>query len=1144
MKIIADLHIHSYFSRATSKKLNLEHLSKWAQLKGVNVVGTGDIAHPGWLQEMKEKLEPAEDGLFKLKDEIAASIQPEVFKACRAPVRFLLGGEISNIYKRHDQVRKIHNVVFMPSFDALEKFQARLDKIGNIRSDGRPILGLDSRDLLEIVLETDPQGYLIPAHIWTPWFAMLGSMSGFDSVEECFGDLTKHIFALETGLSSDPPMNWRLSILDKYTLVSNSDAHSPQKLAREANVFDTELSYPAIFNALKTGDPNQFKGTIEFFPEEGKYHYDGHRKCKVRWEPKETIQNQGICTKCGKKVTVGVMHRVEKLADREPGEKGEKTHPFKSLAPLPELLAEIHGVGVNSKRVQTAFEFMLKKMGSELSILQEAPLEEITKCSNEMVAEGIKRMREGSINIAAGYDGEFGVIRLFDENERKQYSTQLSMFIEKVKEQVKRKTEHTSPGSTDKTAPIKPNKLNSEDMGSPTVSEQNMAPATEVTVDGALQKLNISQRQAVEEITKPLIITAGPGTGKTRILTDKIAFLIEKKGIQPEIILAVTFTNQAASEMRHRLGNYFSAHQTSSLTICTFHALAAAILREHSEKVGFKKGFSICTEEEKIQLLIEIEPDISKREATQIAEAIAIAKNHLISEDDAKALETATGFANLQSVYKNYQKKLHNAGLLDFEDLLCFSIDLLNNDFELVRKYSRQFQWLFVDEYQDINEAQYRLIQLLSSEARHLTVIGDPDQSIYGFRGASAKYFHRFSHDFPEAHPIQLNQNYRSTQTILKASSQLLASETQARQMPLLSNIVGKAKLTIHRAATDKAEAEFIVHTTESLVGGTSYFSIDSGRVKDENAKPLISFGDIAVLFRTKALLPSMQEAFSRSGIPYQTIGETPFFKQKNVRCLIDYLSFINTNTDSLRLKSILLNSTSGIGEISINKLSIYAADNCLSLWDALQSIKNVAGLNAQQIAGGKNITQALTTIEQMAKTESVAHLVAAIVKLPIAASSLNDVENNNLLNRLTLAAKPHGNNLNSFLHEIAMQSDIDDFDRRADRVTLMSLHASKGLEFSTVFIAGCEEKLIPYQDTRRGTDIDEERRLLYVGMTRARNKLYLSSAGMRTIWGRTENTKPSRFLNKIENTLKEISQTRLLTKKKNQQPNPQIDLF
>ncbi|HSN73897.1 MAG TPA: endonuclease Q family protein, partial [Anaerolineae bacterium] len=316
MQLIADLHIHSHYSRATSKDLTFEHLARWAQLKGVHVVGTGDIAHPGWLAEMRAKLEPAEPGLYRLKDEFAAAVQAQVPPACQAPVRFLLAGEISNIYKKAGATRKVHHVVCAPDLDAVERLQARLERIGNIRSDGRPILGLPSRGLLEIALAVDPRCHLIPAHIWTPWFALLGSKSGYDSVAQCFEDLTPHIFALETGLSSDPPMNWRVSGLDGYTLVSNSDAHSPQKLAREATLFDCELAYDAIFDALRSGDPARFKGTIEFFPEEGKYHLDGHRACGVCWEPPETLAHNGLCSVCGKPVTVGVMHRVEQLADR------------------------------------------------------------------------------------------------------------------------------------------------------------------------------------------------------------------------------------------------------------------------------------------------------------------------------------------------------------------------------------------------------------------------------------------------------------------------------------------------------------------------------------------------------------------------------------------------------------------------------------------------------------------------------------------------------------------------------------------------------------------------------------------------------------------------------------------------------------
>jgi DNA helicase-2/ATP-dependent DNA helicase PcrA len=427
MKFVADLHLHSHFSRATSKQLNLEHVNKWAQIKGVTVAGTGDFTHPGWLDEVQKKLEPAEEGLFKLKDEFARATAAEVPKSCRAEVRFMLTTEISDVYKRLEKVRKIHNLIFAPGFETARKIQARLEAIGNIRADGRPILGLDSRDLLEITLESDPLAFLIPAHIWTPWFSMLGSKGGFDSVEDCFADLTPHIFAVETGLSSDPPMNWRLTQLDRFVLVSNSDAHSPQKLAREANLFDTELSYPGILQALKDQNHPGFLGTMEFFPEEGKYHYDGHRLCKTRLHPHETQARHGNCPVCGKPVTVGVMARVEELADRSEGEKAPRARPYWNLIPLPEVIGDAKNQKPDTKAVQEVFQRLLAALGNELFILQDAPLEEIARIGGSLVAEGIRRMRQGEVQIAAGYDGEYGTIHLFTSDEREQLTTQISL---------------------------------------------------------------------------------------------------------------------------------------------------------------------------------------------------------------------------------------------------------------------------------------------------------------------------------------------------------------------------------------------------------------------------------------------------------------------------------------------------------------------------------------------------------------------------------------------------------------------------------------------------------------------------------------------------------------------------------------------
>jgi DNA helicase-2/ATP-dependent DNA helicase PcrA len=428
MKFYADLHVHSKYSRATSKDLDLEHLYLWAQYKGIQLVGTGDFVHPAWLKEIEDKLEPAEEGLFKLKDQYAKPIDAQVPRACQGIVRFMLTVEISNIYKRLDKVRKVHNLIWSPSIESAKKFQAKLGSIGNIKSDGRPILGLDSRDLLEISLEADPMNLFVPAHIWTPWFSALGSMGGFDQIEDCFADLTKHIYAVETGLSSDPLMNWRLKQLDPFVLISNSDAHSASKLGREATLFNTDLSYSAIYRALSDPKDRGLVGTIEFFPEEGKYHYDGHRLCQVRWHPKQTIENNGVCSNCGKPVTVGVMARVEELADRPEGERGRRHRPYWNIVPLPEIIGEAKSLGVASKAVQAAYMNMLNQIGSEFFILREASIDQIRSSAGEVIAEGINRMRKGELKIAAGYDGEFGTLEIFKDGEREKIEKQLALF--------------------------------------------------------------------------------------------------------------------------------------------------------------------------------------------------------------------------------------------------------------------------------------------------------------------------------------------------------------------------------------------------------------------------------------------------------------------------------------------------------------------------------------------------------------------------------------------------------------------------------------------------------------------------------------------------------------------------------------------
>jgi len=412
MEFIADFHIHSKYSRATSRNMDVKHLAEWAKLKGITLMGTGDFTHHLWLEELKHNLEDLGNGLFKYNG-----------------IHFILTSEISSIYSKRNKTYRIHNMVFSPSFKTTDKINEKLGRLGNLASDGRPILGLDAAELARIIFDIDENCMIVPGHIWTPWFSLFGSMSGFDRIEDCFEEHTNKIFALETGLSSDPAMNWRLSALDKFTLISNSDSHSPQKVGREANVFDCELNYKTIREVLKTKDKKRFLYTIEFFPEEGKYHFDGHRLCDVRLSPEETRGHNGKCPKCGKPVTVGVMNRVEQLADRENGFKPANAIPFKNLIPLDEIIAEARGVGKGSVAVEKDYRAAIAKFGTEFEILLGATKDELMKGLPPNIADGVIRVREGKVDIKAGYDGEYGTISIFGEDDKKDKNEeQLSLF--------------------------------------------------------------------------------------------------------------------------------------------------------------------------------------------------------------------------------------------------------------------------------------------------------------------------------------------------------------------------------------------------------------------------------------------------------------------------------------------------------------------------------------------------------------------------------------------------------------------------------------------------------------------------------------------------------------------------------------------
>ena len=1113
MKFIADLHIHSFYSRATSKQLNFEQLYKWAQLKGINVVATGDITHPGWLKEIETKLDPAEEGMFLLKQEYSKSIDSKIPTSCKNQVRFILSGEISNIYKKGERVRKNHNVVFFPSINVARKFQSTLEKIGNIRSDGRPILGLDARNLLELVLQSDELSFLIPAHIWTPWFSVLGSKSGFDSIESCFDDLTPHIFALETGLSSDPPMNWMLSQLDRFTLVSNSDAHSPAKLGRESNIFNCDFSYPAMVQALKSGDPEQFLGTIEFFPEEGKYHLDGHRKCKTRMTPAETIANKGNCPVCGKKVTVGVLNRVEELADRPEGSRHDRAKPYHSLIPLAEVLGEILNVGPATKTVGKKFDNLLRHLGSEFTILMDAPLADIEKVGGSLLAEGIRRIRTKEVNIAGGYDGEFGTIKLFTEKERQEFSSR-SLFFQK---------EFLAPSENEdkKLSIIKDEEI---DFGAKNLDE-NKSPGIEILEHQDLEEddegLNPPQRQAVETIDSALLIVAGPGTGKTRTLTYRIANIIKKKSNAPDNVLAVTFTNRAANEMHERLINLLGEETAKLICIKTFHSFGAMILRDEAHHLGYQANFSIYAENEKIQLLRKIAPSVSAKELREFSDKISDCKNQLMSDNQTMSMEQDTQFLNL---YQDYQQNLKTHNAFDFDDLILQPITLFQNNPKILKKYQNKFPWISVDEYQDINSAQYQLLRLITTPKTNVCAIGDPDQAIYGFRGADRRFFMQFEQDFPKCSVIRLEKNYRSIASILKASTQVIARNPDHQPLNIWSKLVGKTRIDTFHVPTEKSEAETIVHQIERMVGATSFFSVDSGRAGDEESQTYSGFSDVAVLYRVHAQIAALEEAFIRSGIPYQTLGEAPFFEIPEVKEIIAYLKVIHNPHSDLDLNKVLNHPPRGIGEQTLNILMNYQKLNDLSLWNALQRIHQIAVLSETQKHPIDQFVLKIKNCQDFQQEFSLGETIEFVLsQFGLSSYFKNDKRRHHYWQKLIEQTAQFSGKVGEFLEQIALQKETDIFNPKAEKVSLMTLHAAKGLEFPVVFIAGCEDGLIPY---RRGDgspgNIEEERRLFYVGMTRAKQRLILLRAKSRFLFGERKSNNPSRFLNDIEDALKE----------------------
>jgi len=1065
VRFYADLHVHSKYSRATSRDADLEHLALWARRKGITVVGTGDFTHPAWWEEIRTKLLPAEPGLFRLRPEIEREVARQLPPSCHGPVRFLLEVEISTIYKKGERTRKIHHLLYAASLETAGRIRERLGAIGNISSDGRPILGLDSRHLLEITLQSGPDAYLVPAHVWTPWFAVLGSKSGFDSVEECYGDLAPHIFAVETGLSSDPPMNWRVSSLDRFTLVSNSDAHSPPKLGREACSFDTELDYFAIRRALETGEG--YGGTVEFFPEEGKYHLDGHRACNVRLEPPETRRLEGRCPACGKPLTVGVMHRVEELADRREDAPTEgrqaRIDPYRCLVPLPEMLGEIHGVGSDSKTVEHSVAQLVARLGPELDILERLPLEEVAQAGSSLFLEALTRLRAGNVRRDAGYDGEYGVIRLFEPEEIRERSVVAMLFGPAEKSTPLPANVETPRGEPRGASPRRQDPQDHADgLRHDEASEKTVPSAPDLSVNGdgdlfagdaprgtprgvstvagssvILSGLDADQRIAAETVDGPLLIVAGPGTGKTRTLTHRIAHLVAERGAAPENCLAVTFSRRAAAEMEERLAGLLP-ESSGRVLVATFHGLGLTMLREQGGP-----ELRVATPVERTEIARELF-NLSPSKAERLLEEIGRVRCRRAVDPD---LEISPELAGRTAIY---EQALERRALVDFDDLLLRPLALLRDRPDLAAAYRARFRWISIDEYQDVDPLQYALIRLLAPPDANVCAIGDPDQSIYGFRGADVGFFLRFREDWPGARVVHLSRNYRSSRTVVEAAMNAIrpASLVPDRRLVAMREGAGE-RVVIQAAASERAEAELVVHTLERLLGGTSAFSFDSGRVGASDIEDGLSFDDVAILYRMDAQAPPLIEALGRAGIPFQKRSHRPLVEQAGVRVLLP----------------ILQEQAEGSVEARLER--------------AIQDVSR-----------------------DLAAADRTALLAAAELLRPLALRS--------------------GNDLDAFLAETALGEEVDTWDPRAERVSLLTLHAAKGLEFPVIFLVGCEDGLLPLTWPGVEADLAEERRLFFVGITRAQSRLFLFHSRKRTLRGETRETRPSPFLADLEDALLE----------------------
>lgn len=1089
---IADLHIHSRYSRATSKASNLPGLAAWAAIKGIDVVGTGDFTHPGWFAHLTEHLEEAEPGLFKLREqpslEELAPILPPGIQPDTSGIRFVLSSEISSIYKRDDKVRKVHNILFAPDFDSVRRINTTLAGIGNLESDGRPILGLDSRNLLEIMLEQAPQGFLVPAHIWTPWFSLFGSKSGFDAIEECFGDLSDEIFALETGLSSDPDMNRCISALDRFSLISNSDCHSPSKLGREANIFSTGFDFFSMQQALRQpidADGNQrFSATIEFYPEEGKYHCDGHRKCGVCLEPAQTRQEKGICPECGKPMTIGVLYRVMELADREAPVYPKGSPAVHSLIPLHEMLGELFNTGPATKKVATVYGKLINTFQSEFNLLLNVSLSDI-KSVSPMLARAVKRVREKKVIRRPGFDGEFGVIRVFTDEERQGLGGQMNLF-----------------GIT----PAKPRKTKKRKLG-------NFKGSGSARKTKGKQTLNQQQQAAVDSRGDRIIVKAGPGTGKTHTLVQRVFRLLKSKKSR---ITVITFTNKAAEEVRQRLEE--KTGTGSRVRINTFHTYCLDWIRQK------KPELYLIGPELRTSIVRRLYPDLTTRERAELQHQIGLYLSGLSRQPE-----------DCPSSFQTYFTYLRDRNLLDLDEVVPACAELIAGDDNFANEVRAETGHLLIDEFQDLNAAQYELVRLLALGCP-VFGIGDPDQAIYGFRGSSPGWFHRFIKE-QKAVLHTLTINYRSSASILEAAGSVISlNHSSDDNSVTIGAGTQDGRVYQYRAADSGAEARFISDQIQLLVGGTSHREID--RLADL-AHHNMGLSDIGVLYRTSKQAEAIAKILAERGIPFQVVDVKPFYQTGDARIIYLWILLGAEMIDKAELL-YMLGREEGIGAKTLAEAdSIVAVDSRSPLTDLLDDVDRLPAKLQQKLG---EFTTVVDNLQNGANADSVVEAVDIILD-----RYSMDREQADII-RIRQMAESFST-LASFGKHLRHHQDQVIYDDRAEAVFLGTLHASKGLEFGAVFVAGCDEGLLPLapreplEPELEQEHLQEERRLFFVGMTRAARVLYLLHAKKRIYYGEELLSDPSQFIGDIPSELVHAPPM-VAKKKKKKKAAKQMSLF